>query len=202
MECTNGETGAIQNNHDVSSTDKNGDFIVIRVPKAFIPVLAELARLSRKSVDELISSFILTGLQNICDIREDVIGMIAGSDVLIDHVRTGLQDLGREPTIIEPETHVQASDAKFDIIKVVIDLPPSLDALIDRFCSVLNRKKEDVYATFVTWCIEYVFQDEDLFLDNIDGLTNLLDEISKELTSDLVITGKHVKNEKIEKGGV
>ncbi len=112
-----------------------------------------------------------------------------------------MQDLGRKPATIELETEVRAPDAKFDIIKVVIDLPPSLDVLIDRFCSVLNRKKEDVYATFVTWHIEYKFQDEDLFLENIDGLNNLLDEIDKELTSDLAITGKHVKNEKIEQGG-
>nr|MDO8112871.1 hypothetical protein [Candidatus Sigynarchaeota archaeon] len=124
------------------------------------------------------------GLQSVCDMREMIIGMLFESNGLFDRMREGLnsyygrteldQGLDRDGTTI---------DSGHDSIHVVIKLPLRLRELIDQLCAILNRRREDVFAEFITWRIEEFYEDEDAFIDSIDGLHALLDDIGKELDS-------------------
>jgi len=169
---------------DFSISSRSEGTISINLPEPFIPVIHELSRLSKKSPDDLITSYIAAGLQSVCDMREMIIGMLFDSNGLFDRMRKGLNSYhGRTELDQDLERDGITNDSDHDSIHVVIKLPPRLRELIDQLCAILNRRREDVFAEFIAWRIKDMYEDEDKFIDSIDGLKDLLDGIAEELDS-------------------
>nr|MDO8110189.1 hypothetical protein [Candidatus Sigynarchaeota archaeon] len=172
------------NERNSSSSANNENIVIIKLPKPFIPAIHELSRLSKKNLDDLATSYIIAGLQAVCDVRRRVIGMLFNSDILLDQMRNGINDyygctkLEQDPLHDDP-----ARDFDHAVIHVSIKLSPRFDNLVDQLCAILNRRREDMFAEFIAWRIEEFYEDEDAFIDSIDGLHALLDGIDEELDS-------------------
>jgi hypothetical protein len=106
------------------------------------------------------------------------------ANVLYEQMRNGINEYYNKMRFEKKRTREHPAPAtNFENLRVTLKFSSHLSNLIDRFCQLVNREKQDLFVELVTWNIMEVYQEEEIFLDYFDDLDALLDQIGREIAS-------------------